>query len=147
MKYQCGLAVVMPANVACHISSGNGLINVSHLDTTLTVVGAKYDVNIAAHSGSCEIAAVQGNVSLALTLPDSGFCFVKTGQGNLNLQLPASASAQLTANTLNGSVNSSGLAFTQIIEQSSKILRATLGEGRGEIRLEAERGEIFIQGF
>lgn len=147
IKYQCGLALVLPANMACHIASANGLINVSHLDTTLTIFNAKYDMSVLSHNGSCEITALQGNVSLMLALPDSGFCFVKTGQGNLNIQIPVATSAQLTAGTLYGSVTFSGLNFSQIEEQSPKALRATLGDGLGRLQLDTEKGEIFISGL
>ncbi len=147
VRYLCGLALVMPANMACHVVSVGGLVNISNLDTTLSIEGAKYEVNIAKHSGSLVIAALQGSIAVENVLPDSGFCLVNTGQGNIAVKLPDKTSAQLHARTSNGSVNSSGLVFTHILEQSPKTLRATLGEGRGQINLSTAYGDISLLGF
>jgi len=147
LKYLCGLALVMPANMACHVVSVGGLVNISNLDTTLSIAGAKYEINIAQHSGSLEVAAMQGSIAVENVLPDSGFCLVNTGQGNIAIKLPGNTSAQLHAYTSNGRVNSSGLVFTHILELSPKTLRATLGEGRGQINLSTAHGDISMQGF
>jgi hypothetical protein len=147
IKYLCGLALVMPANMACHVASATGLIHVSNLDTVLTIQQASYDMSIAQHRGSCELDALQGSITLEQILPDNGFCFVKTAQGNISLKLPEQTSARVAANTSTGSLNYSGLVFTQIEEQTAKSLRATLGEGRGQITLDTVKGEIFLQGF
>ncbi|MCK9425158.1 MAG: hypothetical protein M0Q21_03850 [Ignavibacteriaceae bacterium] len=139
----CGVTLTVPSGVICKIEEAVGNVNVSDLDSVLTVGNAPI-VDLKRHSGSCQISGGTGNNSLELSLPENGYCRVKINNGNILLKIPVSVSASVYAKSLNGVVSQKGLTIA-VDEQSSGFLSGKLGLGNGEIRLETSQGNIQIE--
>jgi len=139
----CGVTITVPSKLICKIEKAVGNVNVSDLDSVLTIENAPI-VALTRHNGSCQISGGAGNNSLELALPENGFCRVKISSGNILLKIPSDVSASVYAKSLNGVVSQKGLTIA-VDEQSSGFLSGKLGSGNGEIRLETNQGNIQIE--
>lgn len=139
----CGVTLTIPSGLICKIEKAVGNINISDLDSVLTIENAPI-VDLKRHGGSCQISGGAGNKSLELALHENGFCRVKISSGNILLKIPTDVSASVYAKSLNGVVSQKGLTFT-VDAQSSGFLSGKLGSGNGEIRLETNQGNIQIE--
>lgn len=143
--YFGAVSLAIPYRMACLIEEVSGETKVSYLGNTLLIRHSK-QVDVQQHNGSCQINSSSGNISSEIALPDSGFCKASTGDGNILLKLPASTSATVFAKTGNGTITNVGLSFTNL-NQQALMMTGTLGSGKGEIRLETNRGNIQLQGL
>lgn len=139
----CGVTLTVPSGLICKIEEAVGNVNVSDLDSVLTIENAPI-VALTRHNGSCQISSGVGNISLEIALPENGYCRVKISGGNILLKIPTDESASVYAKSLNGVVSQKGLAIS-VVEQSSGLLSGKLGSGNGEIRLETSQGNIQIE--
>lgn len=139
----CGVTLTVPSRLICKIEEVVGNVNVSDLDSMLTIENAPL-VALMRHNGSCQISGGTGNNSLEIAIPENGFCRVKISSGNILLRIPTDESASVYAKSLNGVVSQKGLTIA-VDEQSSGFLSGKLGLGNGEIRLETSQGNIQIE--
>jgi len=117
-----------------HIDRARGRVNVHTGSGEISVSGAAQDVSAGTGSGNVEVS---GNPS-----PDA-FWDLGTSSGRIELTVPAGASFSLTARTGSGSVQA-GLPI-MIEEQSRRMLRARVGDGRAHVNLQTSSGNIRIQ--
>ena len=145
-EYYCSLSLDVPARLPCVIKSPNRAVSTAYLDTTLTVSGSEGDIEVARHSGSCDLETTEGDILVEMILPQSGFCRSLTMSGDITLGIPATTSANIFAKTGAGSITTTDLNLSDMLVTDS-TLSAVLDSGLAEIRLETMNGNIQIIGF
>jgi hypothetical protein len=143
--YFSQIELLVPHRMKCSIDEATGDTRIAQLGNVLRVQSAR-KVEVLKHSSSCQVASVEGNVAAETILPDGGYCRVFTNNGDIVVKVPAATSAMVFAQTGNGNITTSGLAF-QSVNQQPLLLTGILGFGNGEIRLEAKQGNIRLEGF
>ncbi len=86
---------------------------------------------------------VNGDITGNMTLPLDGECILQVTNGVINLAIPQNTSAMLSAVTVNGAVQVSGLTL-QDAQTSLKSVAGRLGEGRGLIDLNGVNTNIVV---
>ncbi|HUK54523.1 MAG TPA: DUF4097 family beta strand repeat-containing protein [Candidatus Binatia bacterium] len=117
-----------------HIQQAHGRVNVHTGSGGIYVSGAVQDLRVGTGSGNVE---VRGNPA-----PDA-FWDLGTSSGRIALTVPSGAGFSLTARTASGNVQA-GLPI-MIEEQSRRVLRARVGDGRAHVNLQTGSGNIRIQ--
>lgn len=95
--------------------------------------------------GSLGFSSVSGDARLALALAPGGRLSADTVSGGLRLRLPADTSARLHVETFSGSISSPVGEVRTEKYGPGKSLEARLGQGDGEIRLEAFSGGVRLE--
>jgi len=93
--------------------------------------------------GSVEVQLENGEVVGEVILPETGVIDLQLTNGSAHLEIPDSTSATFSATTENGTVQVSGLVFSNQI-QSPHSFQGVLGSGTGEIRLSTVNGNIDV---
>lgn len=88
---------------------------------------------------------VSGDISLVTGLAPGGRIVADSVSGGLRLRLPADASAQLAIETFSGGISSPVGEVQTERYGPGKRLQARLGEGDGEIRLNAFSGDVRVE--
>ncbi len=116
------------------VDRAHGRVNVRTGSGPIRVSGAAEDVRASTGSGTIEL---QGNPA------DEAFWDIGTGSGRIDLSVPGSASFSLAART--GSGNMTVDMPIQIEEQTRRLLRARVGDGKAHVNLETKSGNIHIK--
>jgi hypothetical protein len=144
--HECWISLDVPDTLDCVLDSVARQIRVFDMTGQLDVRNAEAGVEVTRHSGNLRIAARQGDISLEAALPDSGYCVARTGSGNILLRIPESTSSTVRAIARKGVVGFSNLNWTNVVQHADS-LSGTLAEGRGEILLESQKGNIKLIGY
>jgi len=116
------------------VDRAQGRVNVRTGSGPIRVTGAAEDVRASTGSGAIEISGNPG---------DQAFWDFGTGSGNIDLSVPGSASFSLTANTNSGTMTVD--MPIQIEEQTRRLLRARVGEGKAHVNLATRTGNIHVR--
>lgn len=111
-----------------------------HLDT----VSGDAEVS-AGPVESLGFSSVSGDAGLALGLAPGGSLSAETVSGGLRVRLPRDTSARLYVETFSGSIQSPAGEVRTEKYGPGKSLEARLGQGDGEIRLEAFSGNVRLE--
>jgi hypothetical protein len=144
VSFECGSGTVALDDVREEIrgtaGSGNiqvdrarGRVNVRTGSGEIRVNGSTQDLRAGTGSGNVEVS---GNPA-----PDS-FWDLGTSSGRIELTVPSSAGFSLTARTRSGSVQAQ--LPIMIEEQSRRLLRARVGDGKAHVNLQTSSGNIRI---
>jgi len=87
---------------------------------------------------------VSGDLELRLALAPGGRLVAEALSGDLLVRLPASTSARLSANSFSGDIRSDAGKVEKEEYGPGSSLRATLGEGDGDVRLESFSGDLSL---
>jgi hypothetical protein len=139
------VSLSLPFRTDCVIEQVLGTTDVSYLGGDLH--GQSVSITeVNNHSGSVFLEGSGGDISVEVTMPDSGQCIVHTLTGNIALRIPQSTSAQFSASTPAGTITYYGLTFTGIVSTTTSF-SGILGSGRGMIQLSTGNGNINVDGF
>jgi len=163
-NYIVNYRIYVPATWQIFVEHINGNVTVSSIarkmdidlvngDVTIRSSDGNVDVELTnGHmrlwdlSGNVEGKLTNGNIDGRILLPRSETCVLKTVNGRITLSLPQSASAAFSAEVTNGTIVLSDLDL-QDQRVTSRSVAGTLGDGEGEIDLEAVNGNIVVNGF
>ena len=116
------------------VDRAQGRVNVRTGSGPIRVNGAAEDVRASTGSGRIDL---QGNPA------DKAFWDIGTGSGGINLSVPGSASFSLTSRTGSGTMTVD--MPIQIEEQTRRLLRARVGDGKAHVNLATKSGNIHIK--
>lgn len=119
--------VVIPADLRVEILLVNGVVDVSGM------------------KGDLEARVVNGELLASHSLPAGGEADMTLVNGILRLDVPASTSAMLEADVVNGTISVVGLTLEEATT-SARSVRGRLGDGDGRIDLQVTNGTITVRG-
>jgi len=128
------------------IRSTNGNIFLNNCQTNVEAVLTNGNITITNVTGSVFAYLTNGNIISQIILPLGGECEHSTINGNIQLSIPQTTSAEFSATTTNGGVNTFNLDL-QNSQISPKSVSGTLGDGQGRIALESVNGNISASGY
>lgn len=140
------LDLYVPREMPCYVSNMKEGVYSFYMSNQITTRNIKDHVKIVGHSGSCDIETEKGEIEIEIVIPDSGFCKALTLDGEISVRIPKETSANLFAQTDNGTIVYENLNLSNITEQTGKI-SGQLGNGDSEINLVTKNGNISIVGF
>jgi hypothetical protein len=121
----------------------NGNLTVSGVAGLVKAELVNGDVKATALTGSVDLDTVNGTVELELDKVGSGQRLtLESVNGSVELRLPASASADVQAETVNGGISNDFGLEVRKHEYVGKDLSGTIGGGGADIRLETVNGRI-----
>ena len=131
------LSKIENVNGSIEIVGVRGLIRASNVNGRVGLEGVAADANLETVNGRLQASFAD--------LETVKHASLKTVNGRVALKLPVGASAELSANTVNGSINSgAGLPIKKHWPIGSD-LHTTLGKGGPQIRAETVNGSIQIE--
>lgn len=163
-NYIVNYRIHVPATWQIFVEHINGDVTVSSIARKMEIDLVNGDVTIRSSDGNADVELtnghmrlwdLSGNVGGKLTngnidgrvlLPRSETCTLKTVNGRITLSLPESVSAAFSAEVTNGTIVLSDLDL-QDQRVTSKSVAGVLGDGEGEVDLEAVNGNIVVNGF
>lgn len=136
--------VEVPAGVELAAHTVNGDIDVAALESNVVARTVNGNIDIST-SGWAEANTVNGSISADMGSADwpSGAEF-ETVNGGITLTLPAGVSADLTASTVNGAIDSD-FPVTVRGRFGPRRVSGTLGEGGTPLRLKTVNGGIRLR--
>lgn len=146
IDYLCSYSLELSNNIAFHIKAPNNGVKISNMDTTVYVSESYGSIEITQQTGSCDLKTSKGDISAQVFLNENDFCRCYTSEGNIVLEIPANINAILYSKADSGTVSFSNLTITDK-QQTTNSLTGTLGDVKGEIRLESIKGNITITGI
>lgn len=134
--------VYVPAGVKLDINVISGGIGIADVTGPVTAETVNGKVNVATAAGPVRATSVNGSVNVAIdSLGAPGDIELSTVNGSVTAQLPPSLQAQLSMETVHGSVHSDfDVAGTDTSEH--KELRGTIGSGGRRVSLETVNGNV-----
>lgn len=138
--------IKIPATWAVDISNINGGVQIDSLESSLKTDIVNGSIILNDTNGSVIVQSVNGTIVGRLTLPVDGQCQMQLSNGTIDLSVPRAINAMLEARVVNGSVNVTNLAVSNITS-STTFFNGTLGTGTAQIDLNAVNGEINVTGY
>ena len=136
-------AVYVPAGVQVNVSTISGGIGVADVSGAVKAETVNGKVQVAALDGPVTAGSVNGSVSVAIdSLGGPGDIELSTVNGSVTAQLPPSLQAQLSMETVNGSVHSD-FEVAGNDTSAHKEIHGTVGGGGGRrVALETVNGSV-----
>ena len=144
VSFECGSGNVTLDDVRDEIrgSTGSGGIEIGRARGRVNVHTGSGWIRIQGTTQDVRAGASSGNVEVSGNPAADAFWDLGTKSGRIELTVPAGASFSLTARTSSGNVQA-GLPI-MIEEQSRRLLRARVGEGKAHVNLQTSSGSIRI---
>ena len=134
-----GAAVILTVGSAL----ATGSLTVSGLTGLVRAELVNGDLKASGLAGSVDLNTVNGTVRLELDKVGSGQRLVlESVNGSVELRLPASASADVEAETVNGGISNDFGLEVRKNEDVGRELYGSIGGGGADIRLETVNGGI-----
>jgi hypothetical protein len=135
-------SVYVPAGVQVDVGTISGGIGVADVSGAVKAETVNGKVQVAALDGPVTASSVNGSVSVAIdSLGGPGDIDLSTVNGSVTAQLPPSLQAQLSMETVNGSVHSDfDVAGTDTSEH--KEIKGMIGSGGRRVALETVNGSV-----
>lgn len=145
VSFQCGSGTVNLEDVRDEIrgTSGSGQIHIDRAGGRVNVRTGSGEISVSGASQDVRAGTGSGNVEISGNPAPEAFWDLGTSSGRIELTVPAGASFSITARTGSGNVQA-GLPI-MIEEQSRRMLRARVGDGRAHVNLQTSSGNIRIQ--
>lgn len=145
VSFQCGSGTVVLDDVREEIrgTAGSGNIQIDRAHGRVNVRTGSGEIRVSGTSQDVRAGTGSGNVRVSGNPAPEAFWDLGTSSGGIELTVPAGASFSLTARTSSGSVQA-GLPI-MIEEQSRRLLRARVGDGKAHVNLQTSSGSIRIQ--
>lgn len=140
----------VPRSTALQIGFQSGAVALSGVEGPIEVNHESGNVQIAGAAASVSVTIRNGSIQLGLQqLPTDAQVELQTSNGDVTLAVPASASAQLMAQTQAGSINVQDVPFAsrRLTPQGAGArFEAQLGAGNAMVDLQTENGSITLRG-
>lgn len=138
--------LTIPSYLSVVVQDVNGVVDLSGMEASVTAQTVNGAVYVRDMVGDVQASTVNGNVDVDVTLvPPDGTVDLSAVNGNIVLDLPASTSAMLGADVVNGTVTVTGLTLTNATS-TVRSVHGRLGTGRGLIDLSVTNGVITVRG-
>ena len=166
-NYKVDYRITIPVDLEVLASQVIGPVFISSIDSQLMVSNTNGDVELVDIIGSTrvnvingriisevtlpldgtnELATINGSVDSEVTLLSDGTIDVTVLHGSINLDIPQNTSATFAAGAMEGVIKLKNLELQDQF-RTAHTLTGTLGDGRGDIRLETDFGNITVNGF
>jgi hypothetical protein len=144
VSFQCGSGNVALDDVREEIrgTAGSGDIQIDRAQGRVNVHTGSGEIRISGTTQDVRVGTGSGNVEVRGNPAPDAFWDLGTSSGRIELTVPAGASFSLTARTHSGSVQA-GLPI-MIEEQSRRMFRARVGDGKAHVNLQTSSGNIRI---
>ncbi len=140
-----GRISVAAAVVDARVSSGNGRVDVSGVQGPVTASSGNGDVSVQTTSGPVNASSGNGRIHVEMDkLAGRDDITLSTGNGRIELVAPADFSADVDANTGNGSVTTD-FPIQLIGRLSPHRMRGTIGDGARRLRMSSGNGALEIR--
>ena len=134
--------VSVPAGVSVDVSTISGGIGMADVSGPVRAETVNGKVQVAALTGPVTASSVNGSVSVAIdSLGGTGDVALSTVNGSVTAELPASLQAQLSMETVNGSLHSD-FDVTGTDTSAHKELKGMIGAGGRRVALETVNGSV-----
>lgn len=135
-------AVSVPVGVKVDIGTVSGGIGVADVSGPVKAETVNGKVQVAALTGPVTASSVNGSVSVAIdSLGGSGDIELSTVNGSVTAQLPSSLEAQLSMETVHGSIHSD-FDVTGTDTSAGKEIKGMIGSGGRRVALETVNGSV-----
>lgn len=138
----------IPRTTALTIDRTTGPVSITGIEGLLTVTHEHGAVSIREAADSVTVEVKNGDVDVQFAaLPSAAEVTLRTVNGDVNLSLPPDASAQLSAETSVGAVQTQGLDLTEqhfTPRDAGGQYSAQLGDGAASVELQTKNGSILI---
>ena len=136
--------ITLPDYLSLQIANVNGEVTISSVDAAVTVDNVNGLVDVSDVVGDADATVVNGDLDVDLTLLPGGHADLGVVNGNMTLRVPASVSAMLEADAVNGIVTVTGLTISDATT-TSRSVHGRLGGGDGLIQLDVTNGTITVR--
>jgi len=136
--------VQVPAGVKLVASTVNGDIDAGGLQAAARATTVNGDVKLST-SGEARATTVNGSIQASMGSADwNGTLSFNTVNGNITVSLPEGVSTDVSAATVNGSMNTD-FPLTIKGRFSTKSMHGTIGSGGRDLELETVNGSIHLK--
>lgn len=140
-----GRVSVSAAVADARVSSGNGRVDVTGVTGPVTASSGNGDVSVQTSSGPVNASSGNGRIRVEMDkLSGRDDITLSTGNGRIELIAPADFSAEVDANTGNGSVTTD-FPIQLIGRLSPHRMRGTIGDGARRLRMSSGNGALEIR--
>jgi DUF4097 and DUF4098 domain-containing protein YvlB len=129
--------------------------NVETVSGEIAVVGVAGEISVSTVSGDATLEAgevsrgrfesVSGDLTLELSLEDSGRLTCDSMSGDVKLRLPENQQADFTAQSYSGGINSDFGKTVRVSRGPGEMLQHREGDNGAQVRLETFSGDISIR--
>ncbi len=145
---QVTYTLTVPANARLDtISTVNGAVEISGVSSTTNVESVNGDLLLQNLMGDADLSTTNGTIEAHFeVLQGSQRIDASTVNGRITLHLPESASARLSAETINGSINAEDFGLE--VDSGGfvgKALDGSIGSGEARIDLDTVNGGIRVR--
>ncbi|MEJ2204379.1 MAG: hypothetical protein P8170_09730 [Gemmatimonadota bacterium] len=142
-EYTVDYEILVPEGLSLVGTNGNGDITVEDLQSNVDLKVGNGNVRAIGFVGTGRVESGNGNVDVAMDLPEGGEIVLVVGNGTAFLTVQPDVSAELNAQVGNGSIAVTGLDMVTHVSEPH-LLRSTLGSGDGMIDVLVGNGVIQI---
>jgi len=146
-NYSIDYTITLPKYFKIQVDSANAVVTLDSIENNVAVNIANGEVTLMNIHGSALVNLANGTIDSEVALPLQGTIDLKVATGgDIHLAIPTSTSAEFSAISLFGNINtSSNLVFQDEVKTSTSH-SGTLGSGQGMISL-GTMGNINVSGF
>jgi hypothetical protein len=137
--------VRVPKWAGVTLKTTNGEITAAGITGAASFESTNGEIHGSALEGPVRAETTNGDVTIELGKLAQDGVRCRTTNGEVEISLPSGSKASLDVQTNNGSIDTSGIEVA-ISEKSRRDMRATIGGGGPQIKLETTNGSIRIRG-
>jgi hypothetical protein len=137
--------VTVPAGAAVRIRTVDGVVKGSDIAGRFVATTTNGTITGTNMRGGIDARSVNGNVTLDVAAVGTDPIDLRVTNGAAELALPADAKANLSATVTNGKIDTGGLAFEALGEQTPRRVRGRLNGGGAPVEVNAINGGIRIR--
>lgn len=135
----------LPRRVELAARGVNGRVTIGEMDGAVQVAGVNGRVEIGRATGGAEVSGVNGGVTLTIMELVQDDVKVNGVNGGVELRLGSDLNANLNMNGVNGNITVEA-PNVEVQEQKRSRLRARIGAGGAEIKVNGNNGGVRLVG-
>ncbi len=147
-EHDSGTLTVDDADTPVTLSTRNGSIRISNAQGPITVDADNGSIRVLSHHGSVDASTENGTIRVDIVeLADDNIVTLASDNGTIDLELPASANANLTAITQNGTVDVELGGFDSVtgVSAGNGSFTGTINAGGATVDVRTDNGTIDIE--
>jgi len=145
-KARHNVTLKLPRRVELATRGINGKVSIGEMEGSVQVSGINGHVEVLGVRGAAEVNGVNGGVRLTITHMGDDRVRVNGINGGVELHLGNEVNADLNVNGLNGNV-AVDAPNVEVLEQKRSKLRARIGTGGAEIKVNGINGGVRLVGI
>jgi len=139
-------SISVPRDFLVTLNQVAGEILVRSIQNDVDLTGSAGEITCEGIEGNARITLVSGKIDAEVSLPLDGELTVGMTAGEMNLAIPRNTSAEFVAGVAAGLVIVRDLPM-DVHQASRRLVRGTLGDGRGTVSLGISSGTIRVVGI